>query len=264
MTSIENTVLFQSGGYPAVIIGAIVIIALTAIIAKVLAVLIHKVLVHGTNGEIGGSIVINIARVAVWAIGIALALNVCLGFDVAVLWGALGIGGIAISLGLQNTISNLIGGFQVSLSHDIAIGDWVMIGSLSGEVKDITWRVMKLHDEYGNDYIIPNSVLNSTAVTVLTPSRKVIIPLVLSRQADIADIGPHVVIIASRALDESDMRFAGREPIFAVESTAVDCINASIICYVKRECQAELVSDCVMEPALSYLRSMDALAICGA
>ena len=50
-------------------------------------------------------------------------LSTCYGVDVSAAITALGIGGIAISLGFQDTIANLIGGLQVSLLRIIKPGD---------------------------------------------------------------------------------------------------------------------------------------------
>lgn len=51
---------------------------------------------------------------------------------------ALGIGGIAISLGFKDTISNLISGVQVSALKIMVPGDHVMIGTHTGIVIDTT------------------------------------------------------------------------------------------------------------------------------
>ena len=111
----NETALFQDYGYAGVIIVGIVIILITAILSKVLVSALRRIINRTTDGEVGGSIIENIIKVTVWLVGIAVLLRACFNFDVSVLLGALGIGGIALSLGLQNTVSNLIGGFQTSL-----------------------------------------------------------------------------------------------------------------------------------------------------
>ena len=63
------------------------------------------------------SIFVNIARGAVWLLGVCIMLSTCYGVDVSAAITALGIGGIAISLGFQDTIANLIGGLQAAAHH---------------------------------------------------------------------------------------------------------------------------------------------------
>ena len=69
------------------------------------------------------SIYVNLGRIAVWAIGLTILCSTCFGFDVTGFVAALGIGGIAISLGFKDTISNLISGVQVSSLKIMVPGD---------------------------------------------------------------------------------------------------------------------------------------------
>ena len=87
----------------------------------------------------------NIVRGAVWFLGICIMLSTCFNVNVSAAITALGIGGIAISLGFQDTISNLIGGLQVSLMRIVKPGDNIEVGSSSGVVKDVTWRHTSLY-----------------------------------------------------------------------------------------------------------------------
>ncbi len=55
------------------------------------------------------SIIINIGRGVIWATGISLILDACFGINANAIVAALGVGGIAVSLGFQDTLANLIG-----------------------------------------------------------------------------------------------------------------------------------------------------------
>lgn len=61
------------------------------------------------------SLIINIGRGVVWVIGGSIILQSCFGINPNALVTALGVGGVALSLGLQDTLSNLIGGIQMTL-----------------------------------------------------------------------------------------------------------------------------------------------------
>ncbi|MFR3452353.1 MAG: mechanosensitive ion channel domain-containing protein [Collinsella sp.] len=54
----------------------------------------------------------------------------------------LGVVGIAVSLGFQDTLSNLIGGLTVSVSRTVEPGDNIRMGpsGVTGVVQDVTWR----------------------------------------------------------------------------------------------------------------------------
>ena len=73
-------------------------------------------------------------------IGGSFILDNCFGINANALVAALGVGGIAISLGFQDTLSNLIGGMQVTFMGIIKPGDNIEVGGVTGVVQDITWR----------------------------------------------------------------------------------------------------------------------------
>ena len=60
-----------------------------------------------------GSIIENIVVFIIWATGASLILAYCLKVDVDGVIAALGVGGIAVSLGFQDTLSNIFGGIQI-------------------------------------------------------------------------------------------------------------------------------------------------------
>lgn len=263
MHEIEKTLLYEQGGLIAVLLGGLFLLACTAIVSVALVRIMYAALKKATGGEVGGSIIANIIRVAVWVVGLSIVFKACFNFDASVMLGALGIGGIALSLGLQNTISNLIGGLQISLSRDISLGDWVTIGAVTGQVKDITWRITKIHDSNGNVHIIPNSVLNTTAVSVLAPWQPVMVPLVFSRKADIDAILAKVPQIAADALKKAGYLHEDKLPLLAIDGTSVDAVNATLMLYANYTCSNMKVQDSVMPAVIEYLRSINALPVCG-
>ena len=99
----------------------------------------------------------------------------------------LGIGGIAISLGFQDTLSNLIGGLQVSLLRIIKPGDNIEVGSSSGVVKDITWRHTTIRNGAGEEVLIPNSIISKTALTHLPPTNQVSLAIVVTTEGQHLD-----------------------------------------------------------------------------
>ena len=101
----------------------VIALAVTAVAARLAVKLIRRVLSHDSVPLPSSSIFANIVRVVVWAIGVSVILSSCFGVDVTAAVAALGIGGIAISLGFQDTLSNLISGLQLSIMGIIEPGD---------------------------------------------------------------------------------------------------------------------------------------------
>lgn len=166
----------EGGWHP--FLAAAVIVVLTAILAHLATRFIRRLLNSDAISLRSTSLAVNISRATVWVIGLALMLSICFGVNVSAAIAALGVGGIALSLGLQDTLSNLIGGLQISVLSIIKPGDYVTIGSVTGTVEDITWRQTVLRDENGDQWIIPNSTINSSSVKNVESS-VVVAPFVL-------------------------------------------------------------------------------------
>lgn len=107
----------------------------------------------------------NLARLIVGGIGMLLLLNL-LGVSITPMLTALGVGGLAVALALQDTLSNLFAGFYVSLAGQIRIGDYVRLDSgEEGYVTDITWRSTTIRALANNLIIVPNAKLAQATVT---------------------------------------------------------------------------------------------------
>lgn len=257
--NIESTVLYSTWGWLGVIVGAAFLIGAAAVLTHVLVRFVSRIILAASDGRVAGSILNNILRVTIWVIAIALVLRLCLGIDPTPLWGALGVGGIALSLGAQSTISNLIGGLLVTLSKDTTVGDWVVVGGIEGEVKDITWRKMLVQDELGNVHNIPNSTLTTSTVTVLTKYFSVVLPLVLGSGCDLAKIDAELPGVVSRALVANGMQYEGKPPVFTVSGTDSFGISCTLRCYAKRSFGTGQVTKTAMEASIGYLSEHGAL-----
>lgn len=154
-------------------VAAIIILA-TAVISHIAAKVIRRLMRVDGIPLPESSILVNIVRIGIWVVGISIMLSGCFGVDVNALLAALGIGGVALSLGLQDTIKNFIGGLQVTLLGIVHPGDHIVVGEVEGIVQDVSWRQTVVEDYDHNTYLIPNSVINSTTVTQVKPSTIVI------------------------------------------------------------------------------------------
>ena len=77
-----------------------------------------------------------------------------------------GIGGIAIALALQNTLSNVFAGLHIISDRPINFGDYIHVeGGVSGFVEDIGWRSTRIRTLPNTLIIIPNSKLAESIIT---------------------------------------------------------------------------------------------------
>ena len=106
-----------------------------------------------------------IAPIFMYSLAVLWSLTI---FDVAItpLLATLGVGGIAVALAAQPTLSNYFAGTYVISEGEIEPGDFIEIeGGPSGFVEDISWRSTKLRSRFNNLIIIPNSMMSENMIT---------------------------------------------------------------------------------------------------
>ncbi|MGD0774582.1 MAG: mechanosensitive ion channel family protein [Candidatus Solibacter sp.] len=107
----------------------------------------------------------NLAQISVVILGGLILLN---HFNVSItpILTALGVGGLAVALALQDTLSNLFGGFYVAVAGQVRLGDYVKLNTgEEGYVTDIGWRCTTFRAMQHNLIIVPNAKLAQAIVT---------------------------------------------------------------------------------------------------
>ena len=87
-----------------------------------------------------------------------------LGFDLTTMVAGLGITGLALALAAQDTISNIFGATTVLLDRPFQVGDWVVIGSVEGEIMEIGLRTTLIRTSQDTVITMPNANLANTPV----------------------------------------------------------------------------------------------------
>lgn len=95
-------------------------------------------------------------RIAIWFIVVLVAADILAPSKSAFL-AALGSAALAIGLGLQDLIKNLIGGLVIVVDRPFQTGDRVKIAEAYGEVKQIGLRSTKVYSDQGELVTIPNA-----------------------------------------------------------------------------------------------------------
>lgn len=107
----------------------------------------------------------NISRIIVFTIGILVILRT-LGISITPILATLGVGGLAVALALQDTLSNLFSGFHIIVSRQVKVGDYIKLDSgEEGYILDITWRTTKIRMLPNNVVLVPNEKLTKAIVT---------------------------------------------------------------------------------------------------
>lgn len=107
----------------------------------------------------------NLAQIAVLILGIVVLLDLE-HVNIAPILTALGVGGLAVALAMQDTLSNLFAGFYVAVSRQIRLGDYIKLNTgEEGYVVDISWRSTTIRALASNLIFVPNAKLAQANVT---------------------------------------------------------------------------------------------------
>lgn len=246
--------------------GTVVEIVLSVLFAILVMTIVKRIIYRAVNvydrRKAGATIFINIMRVIVWGVTLANALNVLFGIDIAAILGAVGIVGVAVSLGAQQTIANLIGGVIVSVSKMVGAGDWITVGgSTEGQIIDTDWRRTIIVDEVNNTYAIPNSVMVSSIVQRSTDYAQYRVPIALSANApNLQGLLEEMETVAGDSLDRAGYRFEDMTPRVMITGSNLGFINVDLKLYTTRDVDSRTVYRAVLPAVFTFLQEKGALA----
>jgi small-conductance mechanosensitive channel len=108
----------------------------------------------------------SLAKMAVLILGLLVLLRNAFNIEVTPILTALGVGGLAVALALQDTLSNLFAGVYVAMAGQIRLGDYIKLNTgEEGYVADIGWRSTTMRALANNMILVPNNKLAQAIVT---------------------------------------------------------------------------------------------------
>jgi len=182
------------------------------------------------------SIFVNIARALVLVLGFVIILQ-ALGVSITPILTALGVGGLAVALALQETLSNLFAGIQIIISRKMKPGDYVMLDSgEKGFVEDITWRNTTIREFPNNLIVVPNSkIANAIFTNYNMPDNEMSLYIYCGVAYD-SDLGKAETVAldeAKKVLSELEGGITDYEPVFRFQEFADSSINFMVVLRVK-------------------------------
>src|SRR5271165_3818173 len=142
---------------------------LAALLAACIAWLVSRIIDRGFDHAVkrtrqrggGESILVMMQRLThiVMLLIAFVAAMALFGINVKTTLAGLGIGGLAVALGAQKTLENIIGGVSLLMDKAVHVGDFCEIGGKLGTVEDIGLRSLKLRTLDQNSLVVPNGAL---------------------------------------------------------------------------------------------------------
>lgn len=111
--------------------------------------------------ETAATILNSIGRYVVYFLAVAIALGkLGLGATMQSMLATAGIGGLAIGIGAQSLIKDVVTGFFMLFEDQLSVGDYVAIGSITGTVENISLRTTSVRGDRGELNVIPNGTID--------------------------------------------------------------------------------------------------------
>ena len=159
MTYFTN--LFHDSLFTSRIAGAAIVFVLTLIFARIAAAWVAHLCRRTEHRLFSMSLYSTLVQAVIVILGLLTVLST-LGIRIEAVLTTLGLGGLAVALALNDTLSNLFAGIQIVTAHQLRVGDYVRFDFAEGEVADIQWHNTTIRDAQNDLVVIPNTKINTS------------------------------------------------------------------------------------------------------
>ncbi|RKS85694.1 small-conductance mechanosensitive channel [Microbacterium sp. AG790] len=163
---------------------------------------------EGTWRERVPTIFVEIVRLLLVVVGLAVLFQVVWNADIEGLIATLGVTSIIVGLALQNAAGGIVSGLLVLFEQPFKLGDWIETDGASGRVVEVNWRA--LHIDTGSGLqVIPNATLAGASFRNLSrPAGPfvVVVPVAFAP----SDAPHEVAAVLRRTADDMPMRIPER------------------------------------------------------
>ncbi len=221
-----------------------VVLTIALVVSRIASVFISHWLKVQKRFEKTPGVVVKVASVVVYLLA---ALTILKHFNVEItpLIATLGVGGIAVGLALQNTLSNFFAGLHIISDRPIDVGDFIELeGNVSGYVEDIGWRSTRIRTLPNTIVVVPNSKLSESTITNYSlpdPETAALVQCGVSYNSDLKKVEKVTADVARRIQKTIPGAVKNFEPFIRYHTFGDSNINFTIILRVEKVVDKYLV-----------------------
>ena len=119
-------------------------------------------------------------KVVIVIIGVFAGLRFIFNVNVTALVASLGIGGLAVALAAQDTLSNLLASFIIYLDKPFKVGDSIETGDISGTIEHVGFRTTRIRTVDKTLLTVPNKKMIDSALNNITESEMKRVKMILN------------------------------------------------------------------------------------
>ena len=183
---------------------SLVLLSTTITVARIIVNAVHYYLRRNAENLSSSSLLAHLLEFIIYSCGLMIILQVC-GISIAPILTALGIGGMAVAIALQDTLTNFFAGLQLIVMKPIKVGDFIRLSSgEEGFVVDINFRHTSIQDVNLGMIIVPNQAVSSaTLMNYDLPRREIFltVPCGVSYDSDLEYVERVSVEVAKEVME---------------------------------------------------------------
>lgn len=215
---------------------SLVILSITLLVARLASGYLKQKFGKTSGAFASTSILVTTIDLAVYAIGILFLLE-SFGVAISPLLTAMGVGGLAAALALQDTLANLFSGINILIAKQIKIGDFVKLSTgEEGHVVDMNWRNTTIQTSTENMVVIPNQKFASSTITNYAQpfaECSISVPVGVSYDSDLDQVEKITVAVAKEILEQTEGGVRSFEPVVRYVAFAESSINFNVVLRVR-------------------------------
>ncbi len=149
------------------------------------------------------------------------------------LLAGLGLGGLALALAAQTTLTNIFGSIAIFADKPFRLGDWISIGDIEGTVEDVGFRSTRIRRFDQALVVVPNSLFVSKEIINYSKmiKRRIKFDLRLKYGTKVNQIKD--VVAGIKKIIEEDKRFDHSYYIVRFREFGENSLNIYIHCFTK-------------------------------
>ena len=224
---IELLINFLTG----TVVKAVILLVIGVLVIRLVMNLLKKTLEKSKLEKAAHTLILSLARAAMYIL-LFLCVASSIGIDVTGIVALASVLTLALSLALQNMVSNIIGGFTILYTHPFHSGDYVEIAGQSGTVEEINMTYTKLSTPDNKVISIPNSAVVAAQIVNYSAQS--------TRRVDVTvsaaySVPTQKVIDALALAGTMDKVLLDPAPFAAVDSYGDSAIRYTLRVWVKTE-----------------------------
>ena len=230
--TILNWITSQGLALASAVLKTVVIAVIGLLVIRLVNKIVTDILERSKLEKAAHSLILTLAKTVMYIL-LILILASSLGIDVTGIVALASVVTLAVSLSLQNMLTNVVGGFTILYTHPFSSGDYVEIAGQAGSVKEIGMTYTQLLTPDNRMVSIPNSAVVSAEIVnyTVTGTRRVDINISASYDTP----AQQVIDTLEGCADEPGILTEPEAPYAILSSYGESVVNYSLRYWVKSE-----------------------------